>query len=78
MNVDMMNGRFNLDLESCDQRNIMNLKINIDVIDKEEYTVLIGIKPRSKELIYIPPKDKVFKKKWEFKNSIMFPWKPDT
>ncbi len=76
-NVSMMD-RYTMDLENCQQRNVMQLKINRFLVDQEEYEVKIGIKPRTPEKVYIPPKDKVVKKKWEFRDSIMFAWKPDT
>jgi len=53
----------------------MSVKYNLNVIEKEEYKVMISILPRTKELIYIPPKDKLEKKKWTFPISLFKDWK---
>lgn len=74
--VDMM-GLYTKDLDQCSQRNVMNLKINRFLVEQEDYEVKCDIKPRTAEKVYIPPKDKVIKKKWEFRDSIMYGWKPD-
>lgn len=55
----------------------MILDTNCEVIEKEEYKPRIQTLPRTKEKIYVPPKDKVSKRQWSLPISIFKDWKKD-
>jgi len=55
----------------------MLLKINREVIEKEDYRPRIDTLPRTREKTYVAPKDKVSKREWSLSISIFRDWKKD-
>lgn len=54
-------GKYHI-LDDCEKRNVMMIESNSEVMEKEEYKPKIQTLPRTKEKIYIPPKDKINKR----------------
>jgi hypothetical protein len=54
----------------------MDIKLNKQIVDSF-YEPTIKTLPRTKDLIYIPPKKKKQKKKWTFPISLFKDWRKD-
>jgi hypothetical protein len=58
-------------------------RFNVQIISKNDmvindaYEPTVSIKPRVRDPVYVPAKNKKKRPKWTFPISLMYPWKPD-